>query len=121
MEHGQSQYHWDGFLWWTDSLDPKFPEYSYQTQRPEDFYWTLNKTLIDVQDTDSPGELSIRLHGPIPNLRTFMIEDGSGGWKESEREFTWKLRDGKNRLQAKAVNSMGIEGPVNKVEIQYTP
>lgn len=121
LEHGQTEYHWDGYLWWTDSLDPKFPEYSYQTRRPEDFYWTLNKTLIDLQDTVLPGELSVRLHGPIPNLETFMIQDGADGWKECEREFAWKLRTGRNLLQAKAVNSMGIEGPVNTVEIQYAP
>ncbi|MFH1743648.1 MAG: transglutaminase domain-containing protein [bacterium] len=121
LEHGKSQYHWDGYLWWTDSLDPKYPEYSLNTNRPEDFYWTLNKTLIDLQDTDTPGGLSVRLHGPIPNLDTFVIQVNGGEWKRSDRKFTWDLQPGRNTLAAKAINTMGVEGRVNHVVLEYTP
>ena len=119
LEHGADQYHWDGYLWWTDSLSPKYPEYSLQTNRPQDFYWTLNKTKIDLQDTKTAGTLSVQLSGPIPNLDKFMIRLDDGQWKQTSPLFEWNLHQGKNTLQAKAVNTMGLEGPVNLVEIEY--
>ena len=119
LEHGFDQYHWDGYLWWTDSLDPKYPEYSLLTNRPEDFYWTLNKTVITLEDTDTAGTVGVQLSGPIPNLSTFMIQLQDGDWRESERSFTWELAPGKNVLRAKAVNTMGLEGPENRVELEY--
>ena len=120
LEHGRGQYHWDGYLWWTDSLDPKHPEYSLLTNRPEDMYWTLNKTLVTLQDTETAGALSVYLSGPIPNLKTFMVRVNDGEWKASERSFEWKLQPGKNALEARAVNTMGIECPANRVEVEYS-
>jgi hypothetical protein len=107
------QYHWDGYLWWTDSLDPKYPEYSLQTNRPEDFYWTLNKTLIGLQATETEEVLKVQLHGPIPNLDKFMVRKNGGDWVDSGASFDWELREGENSLEARAVNTMGIELPVN--------
>ena len=121
LAHGFGQYHWDGYLWWTDSLDPKYPEYSLLTNRPEDFYWTLNKTRIGLQDTETAGVLSVDLSGPIPNLDKFMVRIGDGEWKASSETFEWKLEKGKNTLEAKAVNVMGVAGPVNRVELEYSP
>ena len=121
LEHGHQQYHWDGYLWWTDSLDPKYPEYSLQTNRPEDYYWTLNKTLIDIRDTDHGGKLAVRLHGPIPNLETFQVRSEGGRWRESPPEFEWELQPGTNTLEARAVNTMGIECPANRSVVDYGP
>ena len=117
LEHGHTQYHWDGYLWWTDNLDPKYPEYSLQTNRPEDFYWTLNKTLIDLQASNQEGVLKVYLHGPIPNLDKFLIRKNGGEWMELEPSFDWELGEGENRLEARAVNTMGIELPANRVAI----
>ena len=117
LEHGHMQYHWDGYLWWTDSLDPKYPEYSLQTNRPEDFYWTLNKTLIDLQATESEGVLRVHLYGPIPNLDEFRIRNDGGEWVKSEATFDWELHEGENSLEARAVNTMGIELPVNRAAV----
>jgi Transglutaminase-like superfamily len=119
LEHGNDQYHWDGYLWWTDSLDPRYPEYSLLTNRPEDFYWTVNKTLITVEDTDTPGELSVHLSGPTPNRARFMVRMQEGQWQQSNSSFRWVLAPGKNALEARAVNSMGIEGLVNRVEVDF--
>ena len=119
LEQGMNQYHWDGHLWWTDSLDPRYPEYSLQTTRPEDFYWSLNKTRIDLEDTETTAALSVQLSGPIPNLARFEVSLDEDAWQESDPSFEWKLRPGRNALRAKAVNTMGIQGPINRVVLEY--
>ncbi len=121
LEHGNSQYHWDGYLWWTDSLNPKYPEYSFNTCRPEDFYWTLNKAFVHLQDTATPGTISVQLSGNIPNFKTFLVKFGDGEWTTCGGDLSWSLKSGENILQAKAVNTMGHEGIVNKVVVKYTP
>ena len=119
LEQGMNQYHWDGHLWWTDSLDPRYPEYSLQTTRPEDFYWSLNKTRIDLEDTETAAALSVQLSGPIPNFARFEISLDEGAWQESDPSFEWNLRPGRNALRARAVNTMGLQGPVNRVVLEY--
>ena len=121
LEQGMDQYHWDGHLWWTDSLDPRYPEYSLQTNRPEDFYWDLNRTRIDLQDTETAAVLAVRLSGPIPNLSGFEVRRDQGEWEESGPSFEWNLRPGRNRLRARAINTMGLRGPENRVELDYRP
>ena len=119
LEQGMNQYHWDGHLWWTDSLDPRYPEYSLQTTRPEDFYWSLNKTRIDLEDTETTAALSVQLSGPIPNFARFEVSLDEGAWQESDPSFAWNLRPGRNALRAKAANTMGLQGPVNRVVLEY--
>lgn len=121
MEHGNAQYHWDGYLWWADSLNPMHPEYSLVTNRPEDFYWTINKTRIFLEDTEKAGSVSVRLCGRIPNFKRFQVCLDAGEWKDSPDAFEWNLQVGKNVLEARAVNTSGFEGPVNRVEIEYAP
>jgi len=121
LEHGHAQYHWDGYLWWTDELDPRYPEYSLLANRPEDFYWTLNKTLVHVRDTGQAGVLEVCLHGPIPNLDHFLIRKDRGDWIQCEKRFDWNLVAGKNEIEARAVNTMGIECPVNRIVLEYAP
>ncbi len=121
LEQGMDQYHWDGHLWWTDSLDPRYPEYSLQTNRPEDFYWDLNRTRIDLQDTETAAALTVRLSGPIPHLDRFEVSLDRGKWEASGPVFEWELRPGRNRLRARAVNTMGLRGPENRVVLEYRP
>ncbi len=121
LEHGHMQYHWDGYLWWTDDLDPKYPEYSLLTNRPEDFYWTLNKTVIDLEDTMEEGKIRVMLHGPIPNLEKFQIKKNGGEWMDAESNFLWNLESGENTLEARAVNTMEVVLPSNELVLEYRP
>ncbi|MCB9782078.1 MAG: transglutaminase domain-containing protein [Candidatus Omnitrophica bacterium] len=121
LEHGHMQYHWDGYLWWTDSLDPKYPEYSLLTNRPEDFYWTMNKTVIDLEDTLEEGKIRVMLHGPIPNLDKFQVKKNGGEWMDAESDFIWEIEPGENTLEARAVNTMEIVHPASELVLEYTP
>ena len=65
-----------------------------QTNRPEDFYWDLNRTRIDLQDTETAAALSVRLSGPIPNLSGFEVRRDEGEWEKSGPSFEWGAEPG---------------------------
>jgi hypothetical protein len=71
--------------------------------------------LIGLQATETEEVLKVQLHGPIPNLDKFMVRKNGGDWVDSGASFDWELREGENSLEARAVNTMGIELPANRV------
>ena len=109
IEHGAGQYHFDGYLWWTDDLDPKYPEYSLQTNRPGDFYWTVNRTRIFLQ-LEEAGALRVDLESVTPNFSHYLVQIDGGPWASREAPFTWALRPGENALRVKGVNAFGRTG-----------
>ena len=58
---------------------------------------------------------------PIPHLDRFEVSLARGEWEESGASFEWELHPGRNRLRARAVNTMGLRGPENRVELEYRP
>ena len=111
LEHGQAHYYADQYLWWEDEAVPvQSPEYGNTSARPEDFYWALNKTGIDLQQTDAPGTLQVTLDTETPNFETFMVSIDGGDWDASPAAFEWKLHAGENALRAKSVNKFGVAG-----------
>ena len=59
---------------------------------------------------------------PIPHLDRFRGQPGPGGvGGERRASFEWELHPGRNRLRARAVNTMGLRGPENRVELEYRP
>jgi hypothetical protein len=52
-----------------------------------------------------------------PNFRTFMSRTDGGEWKPAGEAFTWSPHAGPNRLEVKAVNQFGVDGPVSTVEL----
>ena len=109
IEHGAGQYHFDGYLWWTDDLDPKYPEYSLQTNRPGDFYWTVNRTRIFLQ-LEEAGALRVDLESVTPNFSHYLVQIDGGPWASRESPFTWALCPGENALRVKGVNAFGRTG-----------
>ena len=110
LEHGADQYHFDGYLWWTDDLDPKYPEYSLQTNRPEDLYWTVNRTRIFLQSGEAPGSLRVDLETVTPNFSHYLVQMDDGEWEPRETPFIWSLHPGQNALRVKGINAFGREG-----------
>ncbi|MCA9449376.1 MAG: hypothetical protein KC931_19815, partial [Candidatus Omnitrophica bacterium] len=85
------------------------------------FYWTMNKTVIDLEDTPEEGKIRVMLHGPIPNLDKFQVKKNGGEWMDAESDFIWDLKSGENTLEARAVNTMGVVHPANELVLEYTP
>ena len=118
--HGTHHYHWNGFLWWTDALNPKYPEHALQTQRVSDFYWTIGRVRAYLQRTQRPGALEARFEHAMPNFSHYEIKRGSGAdaaWERAEECLDWELADGSNRLEVRAVSTFRHAGPPSAIEI----
>jgi hypothetical protein len=122
--HGTYHYHWNGFLWWTDAPNPKYPEHSLQTQRPADFYWTLGRVRAYLQQTGRAGVLEVRLEHVMPNFSHYEVKRspailGTDGetWERAEECLEWPLVKGANRLEVRAVSTFRRAGPPTAIEL----
>jgi len=110
IEHGAEQYRWDGYLWWTVSVDdPTYPEYSMLSNREADFYFRLNQVAVDLQ-VDAPGALVVNLDTQTPNLDRYEVAIDDASWTSVESGFRWALNEGANRLRVRVVNAFGVMG-----------
>lgn len=119
LRHGYSQYHWDGYLWWSDDSDPRYPEYSLQSSRPGDFYWSVNQTRLYLQATGESGVLRVDLEHTTPNFSHFLVQFDGGEWQERrELPMTWKLHLGENELAVRSVNLFGRMGRIARARVR---
>jgi hypothetical protein len=121
IEHGRQQYRWDGYLWWSPSLDdPEYPEYSQLSNRFADFYWTLNQVAVDLQQRDA-RTLIVNLDTLTPNLDRYEAAINGAKWQPVEPGFEWRLREGANRLRLRVVNDFGVAGRETSMSVTARP
>jgi hypothetical protein len=121
LRHGHGHYHWDGYLWWSDDINPRYPEYSLQTRRAADFYWSVNQTRIYLQATDKEGVLRVDLETVTPNFARYLVRMDGGPWSELSAPFSWPLHGGRNELAVRGVNAFGRQGKVSRVVVDCGP
>ena len=125
LYHGYSQYHWDGYLWWSVDIDPKYPEYSLQTSRPADFNWSVNQTRLYPRAGEEAGVLEVDVETATPNFAHFQVRidgGGDGEWEEAaEGPLTWMLHAGENELEVRGVNAFGRPGRTARLKVGCTP
>jgi len=118
LRHGNGQYHWDGYLWWSDDANPKYAEYSLQTSRSADFYWSVNQTRLYLQAGAASDELTVALANTTPNFSHYLVQIDDGEWEEiRESSLTWKLHPGENQLAARSVNQFGRQGRISRARV----
>lgn len=118
LRHGAGQYHWDGYLWWSDNINPKYSEYSLQTSRPEDFYWSVNQTRLYVEAGDTPTTLKVQSTTTTPNFSHFLIQTDAGDWQElAQMPLIWTLHAGHNSLAVRSVNVFGKVGRIAQAQV----
>jgi hypothetical protein len=118
LRHGNGQYHWNGYLWWSDDADPKYAEYSLQTSRPADFYWSVNQTRLYLQAGATSDELAVALDNTTPNFSHYLVQIDAGKWEEAcESSLTWKLHPGENQLAVRSVNRFGRQGRISRARV----
>jgi hypothetical protein len=118
VEHGLDAYHWDGYLWWSDSLDdPMYPEYSRLSNRAADFYWPLNRAAVRLRQHDRET-LLVDLDSLTPNLARYEAAIDGKPWQTVSPGFKWPLHRGDNRLQVRAVNLFGTTGRETSVRVK---
>lgn len=120
-EHGKNQYHWDGYLWWTDDADPRYPEYSLQTQREADLYWTVGKVRIHLQIVDDLGHLEARLEHAMPNFHHFEARLNGNAWTTVDAVVPWMIFGNASGLEVRAVDAFGNSGPSSSVRVRRGP
>jgi len=119
LKHGATQYHWDGYLWWTDDIIPRYPEYSLQTSRPGDFYWSVNQSRIYLEAGGEPGSLTVQLETVTPNFAHYLVQFDGGEWKAQSAPFSWTLHPGRNELAVRSVNAFGVQGRISRAVVDY--
>jgi Carbohydrate binding module (family 6)/Transglutaminase-like superfamily len=80
-----------------------------------DPYFPINQAALSL--VPEGLNLKVGIKTLTPNFKTFQIRENDGPWSDSAAEFTWKLHEGRNRLEARSVNLFGIGGPVSAVEL----
>ena len=146
--HGCTQYHYDGYLVWeNDPARLRSPEYSMQTSRPRDLYWTLNQAQLHLQRGADAADLLVQATTVTPNFKIFSVRIDGGDWVDRDAqfvwrhlyedhdrrfsdalpheaversgEFVWRLHEGKNTLEVKPVNAFDIEGITSRVVVRW--
>jgi len=117
-QHGDRQYHWNGYLWWTENSDPKYPEYALQTTREADLYWTVGKVRATAQMTKTPGVLEVRFEHTMPNFERYEVQLDGGPWAPAESRMDWTLLRSENRLAVRAVSAFNRAGAGTQVVIR---
>ena len=108
-EHGAVSYTYDGHLWYRSDAQP-LPQFSQTSHREGDFHWTLNRTVIHLQQSETPNKLEVLLDTVTPNFETYLAQFDDGEWEEKPEAFVWNLHEGKNTLRAKVKNAFGVLG-----------
>jgi hypothetical protein len=112
--------HWDWseYWCWEDALTPRQWLYRNFIGRRSDLDWTINQVCFDATISDRPGALAIQMGTFTPYFDTFLVKVDSQAWKESPRVFTWELHPGRNRMEMRIRNKVGVEGPVSHLEVE---
>jgi hypothetical protein len=81
-----------------------------------DPYFPIHQAAIRL--VPERDRLRVVLRTLTPNFRTFQARIDGGDWQSVGESFPWSLRPGDNRLEVRAVNQFGIEGPISTVEVR---
>ncbi len=98
---------WIFNLQWTSEADKIYPK--------------LNQTGISLNHTNQfklERKFNVQLTHTMPFFDHYFIKIDQEPWKKTFDKFIWELQEGKNELQAKAVNKMGVEGKISNIVLR---
>ena len=121
LEQGYQQYHWDGYLWWSEDPDPPYAEYSLQTTRPADFYWGVNQTRLYLQAKGRSDTLQVDLETVTPNFSHYLVKIDDRAWEERMSPLEWPLHQGENILAVRSVNVFDRQGRIARARVLKWP
>lgn len=81
-----------------------------------DPYFPIHQAALTLENRADGLHVSLRTL--TPNFKTYLARIDGGDWKPVAEPFTWTPRGEKSRLEVKAVNQFGVEGPVSTVEVK---
>ena len=110
----------------SDSIGPELflQGYPVEYEFTDDYarvYPRLNQTKITLKhiNTKIPSDtLGVVLTHTMPYFEKFAVRINGSDQKESEGTFRWVLDKGDNTIEAKAVNSAGVEGRPSRIVLK---
>jgi hypothetical protein len=81
-----------------------------------DPYFPIGQAALSLSVED--GKIKVALRTMTPNFKEYRVRIDGGAWKPCGDQFSWALRPGSNRLEARTVNQFGVEGPVSTVVLE---
>jgi hypothetical protein len=121
LNQGMRGWFWTGHYVWTDQRLPAREIYSHRLTRRENFEWSLNRAHLVLEPTSTPGEVRVHLDSNTTGLESYVATIDDGDARQVDGVFTWKLREGKNRLRIAPRNIAGREGIESWVELELSP
>ncbi|WP_425616561.1 transglutaminase-like domain-containing protein [Anatilimnocola sp. NA78] len=122
LNQGMRGWFWTGHHVWTDDKYPASILYPTRITREQDWNFPINQTHLWLEQQEKPGEVSVRLTHNMPSFAHFVLQLDEGPEKILKgSDFTWSLRSGENRWQARAVNKFGLRGPASWIKVSYLP
>ncbi|MFC1508676.1 transglutaminase-like domain-containing protein, partial [Candidatus Omnitrophota bacterium] len=107
---------WDGYINWYDQLAPPKLQYSNHTDRVCDFWPTLNRVRFEAVPEVNGDAVFMRMITFTPSFKTFQVKIDDNDWVDSDEHYTWRLHEGKNRLEMRAVTRFGVTGNPSFIE-----
>ena len=119
-------------LHWTDERTPprlisaNNPNKEDWTGNEHDMYPTIDQAQINLRADPEAWErreavLTVNLEDSMPNLDKLLVRIDHEPWTERGRDFTWKLKPGKNEIMAKGVNTFGRDGHISRILLRFHP
>ena len=120
------------YVHWIDAWTPpqiiagNRPNTDDWTSNEHDVYPTIDQIHINLRADQAMWDRGeavvwVSLEHSMPNMARSLVRCDHEGWRETEPNFRWKLRSGKNEIMAKAVNAFGREGHSSRVLLRYHP
>ena len=114
---------WSEYWIWEDRQTPQSYAYRYRniTARRADWEWTPNRVRFDASCGGAPRTIDVQMGTFTPGFETFVVRVDGKEWHPSGRTFAWTLHEGRNRLEMRARNVAGVDGPVSHLELDCRP
>jgi len=93
---------------WHERRYPDHPE--------SDPYFPIGQAAITL--SAEGGKVKVALRTLTPNFKEYRVRIDGGAWTPADDSVAWALHPGANRLEARAVNRFGVEGPSSIVELE---
>jgi len=110
---------WTGHYLWSDAAASAVRLYGNRVTKRANWDWTLNQAHIVLEATRTPGEFRVHLDTETPGFETFLTDIDGKGKTAVPSIFTWKLHEGKNRLEAQPRNNAQREGIASWIVVDY--
>ncbi|NSW89084.1 MAG: transglutaminase domain-containing protein [Firmicutes bacterium] len=93
-------------------------------ENPDDVYFTLNQTKIELTVEDCPEnpdiKLIVKMSNTDPYFDHYIVKLDDNDWETRQEEFKWRLKEGSNTISACTVNKYGRSGIKSSIEVRLS-